>query len=297
MTSNQITLVTVTYNAADVWEPFFRSLEAQVGCDWHLVVVDNQSRDGTAAMLEALASHPRVTLVMNDANLGVAAANNQGISAGLENGSARIVLINNDTEFAPDLLARLDRALEEERADAVSPVIPFFDAPDRIWYAGGGFSRWRGVMNDHDHDGAPVSVAGDTPFAVDYAPTCCVMFRREVFEKIGLMDERYFVYWDDADFLWRMKTAGMKLIVDPRVRLLHKVSISTGGKLSDFSIRYNFRNQVYFARKHHGLAWAAYSAAAAAAKGAGRVVLSGDSLRHLRLRLAALREGFSMPQG
>lgn len=296
MTAPKITLVTVTYNAADVWTPFMASLEAQVDADWHLVVIDNQSRDGTIALLEELRGHPRVTLVLNDGNLGVAAANNQGIRIGLENGADRIVLINNDTEFDPGLLAGMERALGDQHADAVSPVIPFFDAPDRIWYAGGAFSRWMGVMNYHEHEGKPVAVVGDRPFVTDYAPTCCVMFRRDVFERIGLMDERYFVYWDDADFLWRMKQAGIKLVVDPRVQLLHKVSISTGGKLSDFSIRYNFRNQVYYARKHHGPLWAAYSALAAAAKGAGRVVLSGDKPRHLGLRLAALRKGFAMRQ-
>ena len=289
-----ITLVTVTYNGADVWEPFFRSLKAQQGVDWRLVVVDNQSRDGTVEMLRRLEGNPRVTLVLNDANAGVAAANNQGIRLGLANGSSRIVLINNDVEFGPDLLRQLDAALLEQDADAVSPLIPFFDAPERIWYAGGYFLRWRGVMNVHEHEGEPLATVGTAPFQTDYAPTCCVMFDRSVFERVGLMDERYFVYWDDTDFLWRMKLAGVKLIVDPRVQLLHKVSISTGGKLSDFSMRYNFRNQVFYVRKFHGSAWALYSAAAAMTAGAGRILLRGDTPRHLRLRFRALREGFSM---
>lgn len=293
MSMPDITLVTVTYNAADVWAPFMESMQAQQGADWHLVVVDNQSRDGTVELLRAI-DDPRVTVIFNDGNLGVAAANNQGIHFALDHGARRIVLINNDTEFGPDLIARLDAEQARSGADAISPLIPFFTAPDRIWFGGGSFVRARGIMNTHDNEGEPLGVVGYKPFVTDYAPTCCVMFDRSVFDRIGVMDERYFVYWDDTDFMWRMKQAGMKLVVDPSSILLHKVSVSTGGKLSDFTIRYVFRNQIYYTRKFHGLAWAIYSAAMAMLSGTVRVVLRGDTLRHLRLRAKAIREGFAM---
>lgn len=290
-----ITLVTVTYNPGSVWAPFLACLRAQQGVDWHLVVIDNASRDGTRETLAGL-NDPRITVIQNDDNVGVAAANNQGIRLALEQGAEQVVLINNDTEFGPDMLARLQAGLEGSGADAISPIIPFFDQPGLIWYGGGSFVRWKGIENTHDHDREPLAVVGDRPFVTDYAPTCCVMFRSDVFDRIGLMDERYFVYWDDTDFMWRMKQAGMKLILDPSIVLLHKVSSSTGGRLSDFTIRYQFRNQMLFVRKFHGAFWTAYTAFCAAAMGVVFLFTKGDSLHHLARRIAALREGLSLPR-
>ena len=290
-----IVSVTVTYNGAAVLEPFLACCKAQVGVEHMLIIVDNASTDGTGAMLDAI-DDPNILVIRNDRNVGVAAANNQGIEEGLRRGARRIILINNDTEFEPDLLARLDRSLRDNHASAISPLIPYFDQRDQIWFGGGHFSRARGVRMVHDHEKEPLTVVGDAPFPIDYAPTCCVMFDATVFGKIGLMDERYFVYWDDVDFMWRMKRAGLRLILDPTIRLLHKVSISTGGRLSDFSIKYNFRNQIFYTRKFHGFLWSVYTAIMAILSGAVLLVAKGDRPRHLYLRAKALREGFAMPR-
>lgn len=291
----KIALVTVTYDSAGVWEPFMASVAAQTDVDWRLIVIDNLSRDGTRELLSRI-DHPRVTVVLNDANVGVAAANNQGIAMALESGAERVVLINNDTEFGPDLLARLDRRMAETGADVISPLIPYHGRPDRIWYGGGSFVWLFGIMNRHDHADAPLSVVGTAPFRTDYAPTCCTMIDRHVFERIGLMDERYFVYWDDTDFMWRMKRAGLRLVVDPGAILLHKVSASTGGALSDFTIRYYFRNQMFFTRKFHGWVGTLYTALTSVAVGAARLVLKGERPRHFYLRVRALAEGLAMPR-
>jgi len=289
-----IALVTVTYNAASVWDDFQASLFAQTDADWRLYIIDNASADGTCTRLAAIVD-PRVTVVLNDANLGVATANNQGIRLALAGGARRIMLINNDTLFDPDMLGRLDAELTASGADAISPLIPYYDHPDIVWYGGGHFSRYKGVRSAHDHLDQPIQLVGDAPFQTDYAPTCCIMFDPRVFERVGLMDERYFVYWDDTDYLWRMKRAGMKLIVDPRVKLFHKVSISTGGRLSDFSIRYHYRNQIFFARKFHGAFWPAYTALLEFGAGMLAVLRSGETPRHLLLRMKALGEGLTMP--
>jgi GT2 family glycosyltransferase len=260
-----------------------------------LIIVDNASTDGTGAMLDAI-DDSNILIIRNNRNVGVAAANNQGIEEGMRRGATRIVVSNNDTEFEPDLLARLDQSLCDNDASAVSPLIPYYDHPDQIWFGGGHFSRRRGVRVVHDHERAPLTAVGDVPFFIDYAPTCCVMFDAAAFERIGLMDERYFVYWDDVDFMWRMKQAGLRLILDPTIRLLHKVSISTGGRLSDFSIKYNFRNQIFYTRKFHGMLWSSYTAFMAMLSGAALLVIKGDRPRHLYLRAKALRQGFAMPR-
>ena len=287
--------VTVTYNGAAVLAPFLEDYKAQIGVEHMLVIVDNASTDGTGALLDAI-DDASIVIIRNDCNVGVAAANNQGIEEALRRGARRIVLINNDTEFEPDLLARLDQSLHDNRASAISPLIPFYDHPDQIWFGGGRFSKKRGVSMVHDRFKKHLAVVGKIPFPIDYAPTCCVMFDAAVFAKIGMMDERYFVYWDDVDFMWRMKRAGLKLVLDPTIRVLHKVSISTGGRLSSFSIKYNFRNQIFYTRKFHGILWSGYTAFMVMLSGAFLLVAKGDRPRHLYLRAKALSEGFAMPR-
>lgn len=288
-----IVSVTVTYNSAAVLEPFLASYRAQTGVEHMLIIIDNASTDGTRALLDVI-DDPNILVIHNDRNLGVAAANNQGIEEGLKCNAERIVLINNDTVFEPNLLACLDQSLRNSGASAVSPLIPFYDYPDKIWFGGGHFSKRRGVRSVHDNEKRPLSVVGTSPFLIDYAPTCCVMFDASVFAEIGMMDERYFVYWDDVDFMWRMKQFGLKIILDPSVHLLHKVSISTGGRLSDFSIKYSFRNQIFYTYKFHGLLWSAYTAIMAMIAGVFRLATQEDRPRHLYLRAKALLEGFAM---
>jgi GT2 family glycosyltransferase len=289
-----VVAVTVTFNAGDDWEPFLACVTAQRGIDWHLLVIDNFSYDETCDRLRTIADS-RITVILNDANLGVAAANNQGIAVALERGADHILILNNDTEFADDLFAGLAGSLDANAADAVSPLIPYYDRPDAVWFGGGRFTRALGILNVHDHDGAPLSAVPAKPFAIDYAPTCCLHVRREVFERIGTMDEEYFVYWDDTDFCWRMHTAGLRIVLDPGLRLLHKVSRSTGGNLSDFTIRYAQRNQMMFVRKHFGAFWLVYTALASVALGGYFWMVGRTNLRMFGLRLKALREGLTMP--
>lgn len=290
----RIALVTVTYNGETVWPEFYASMAAQQGVDWQLIVVDNASKDGTIAMVEAAAAvDTRVTLLANSTNVGVAAGNNQGTRLALDKGYEMIALINNDTAFDPDMLHQLATTLEREEAGAVSALIPFYDRPDLCWYGGGHFSASRGMLSLHDGMGKPLTHPGHS-FQTDYAPTCCVLFKADVFRKLGLMDEAYFVYWDDVDFLWRMKKAGVDILVDPGAVMLHKVSVSTGGRSSDFSIRYGHRNQIYFARKHFGRLYAGYVSAFTTAAGLARMAVAGDSWHQFRVRLAAVAEGWRM---
>jgi GT2 family glycosyltransferase len=290
----RIALVTVTFNGDTVWPEFHASLVAQQGVDWHLIVVDNASRDGTVSMVKAAAADdPRVTLLANADNIGVAGGNNQGTRLALDMGYERIALINNDTAFGPDMLARLAQTLDREDAGAVSALIPYYDRPDLCWYAGGHYSRLRGMLSLHNGQGRPLPTPRQ-PFQTDYAPTCCVLFKADVFRTIGLMDEAYFVYWDDVDFLWRMKKSRVDILVDPGAVMLHKVSVSTGGRLSDFSIRFAHRNQIYFARKHFGIFYAGYVSGFTVIMGLARMLIAGDNWHQFRLRLAAVREGWRM---
>jgi GT2 family glycosyltransferase len=246
-------VVTVLYNSDDVLEGFFRSLERQLGgpFDLRLYVLDNSPSDSGCTLTRRLAERHGIDtrVVFNDANLGVAKGNNQGIALARADGCSHVLLSNNDIEFEGGVIEGLLRVLDQGAASAVTPKIHYFDGDRQIWFVGGSFSPW--TMQIHHHGIGQTDVGQfDQLSRIDYAPTCFMLLHADVFDAIGLMDEAYFVYYDDADYLWRMRRAGKVLQVVPRLLVRHKVSSSTGGDLSPFSVYYANRNRIYFLRKH-----------------------------------------------
>lgn len=246
-------LVTVLYNSADMLSGFFSSLDAQDRKDFALYAIDNASADDSVAAFRSLAASSAFPceLVENKTNAGVAAANNQGIAMALEAGCDYVALLNNDIEFPGDTLSRLHAAAERSGCDMVAPKVKYHDT-GKIWFAGGGFSAFKGI-SVHWHHAEDLAAYGLAQREIAYAPTCFVLVRRGVFEDVGLMDERYFVYFDDTDFMRRAKRAGKRILYLPEPLISHKASASTGGTMSDFSIRFLARNRILFLRKSY--AW------------------------------------------
>src|SRR5579859_64137 len=244
----RVGVVTVTYNSAGVIEPFLRCVMAQTYRDFILYVVDNASTDETLQRLGP--RDPRISVISNTANLGVAEGNNQGIRAALHSGCAYVLLVNNDTEFDKTLLEKLLAGIHDHGCDMATPKMVYFDEPTRIWAAGGVFLP--SLANRSEHIGLDQIDVGqfDLPCRVQYTPTCCLLVHRRVFDRIGLMDPAYFVYVDDSDFLFRADRAGCQLYYLPGAKLLHKVGRLTGGVQSPFAIRFSTRNKVYFIQKH-----------------------------------------------
>lgn len=247
-----IGVVTVTYNSAGVLPDFLRCMAEQTHRNLILFAVDNASKDDSVGILRAYTDE-RLRIIANPDNKGVAGGNNQGIRASLEAGCTSVLIINNDTEFGPTLIAQLLEALDAYQVDMTCPKMMYFDEPDRIWAAGGKFLPLSGYLSVCTGEGEIDHGQYDLARLVTDVPTCCVLIRNEVFEKIGLMDERYFVYLDDSDFMYRAMKARVKLMYIPEAKLLHKVGRSTGGEESPFTIHYATRNRIFFQLKHFGL--------------------------------------------
>jgi len=244
----KIGVVTVTFGSSEVIPGFFDSLEKQTYRNFVLIAVDNRSPDRTLEQLRAYRGSEKV-IIANETNLGVAAANNQGIRIALSAGCEYVLLLNNDVVFGPDLFQQLVDGMRQYGCDMTTPLIYYYDRPDVIWCAGGEFQWWAGLRVRHRGAEAVYSGKFKEPKVVNYAPTCCVLFRSEVFGIVGFMDEAYFVYVDDLDFLYRAWKKGLKMYYLPAAKLWHKVSSLTGAE-SPFSVRYNTRNRAYFCRKH-----------------------------------------------
>ena len=248
MSGTKIGIVTVTYNSGKVIEDFMSSLLVQTHENFIAYIIDNASVDDT---LSKVSRHndSRIVVIANPDNRGIASGNNQGIKQAILIGCDQILLINNDTVFEPQLIEKLIKSLVENQCDLVVPKIYYYDRPDLIWCAGGYFNPRRAYGGYHwgidevDHG------QWDTPQRIDYSPTCCMLIKRQVFDTAGYMDEKYFVYYDDTDFCFRVMQAGLKMFYIPNARLEHKVSSLTGSE-STFTLRYMARNRAYFIKKN-----------------------------------------------
>jgi GT2 family glycosyltransferase len=249
--SGTIGVVTVTYNSGSVLEPFLQSLVAQTYRNFILYAVDSGSIDNSIALLDAWKDE-RLRVIPNESNVGIAEGDNQGIRAALADGCDYILLLNNDVEFEPETFAILVAQLNALDCDLLAPKILYADRV-HIWSAGGTFKVLKGYLGSLKGEGERDCGQYETPVLIHFAPGCCILARNKVFERIGVMDVKYFVYHEDSDFLFRAWRAGLKMSYTPRARIFHKVSSLTGGSKSTFSIRYNARGHVYFMLKNLGV--------------------------------------------
>jgi len=244
-------LVTVLFNSTPFLADFIACLSAQTFTDFRLYAIDNASTDDSTLIANSLIQYDGLNglVFQNTENLGVATANNQGIRMALDEGCDYVILLNNDIVFGERTLEKVIERADLADADAIAPKVLYYDTR-RVWFGGGAFSRVKGV-NVHVGRGCGKISRYKQERLIGYAPTCFVLFKSSVFARIGLMDESYFVYFDDTDFMYRMAMTDIPLLYFPAVEILHKASSSTGGNESDFSLRYLSRNRVIFLRKFY----------------------------------------------
>lgn len=250
MIEPKIGLVTVLYNGIEVLEGFFESLSRQTYKNFILYVIDNSPNEVALDEAKQLASKFNVPseFIYNNANLGVAKGNNQGIELSLENNCEFILLLNNDIEFDKNTIRDMIEYAEKNSESIIVPKI-YYHGTNKLWMAGGHISKLK-ATSPHRGDKEEDIGQYDKIEYVGYAPTCFMLIHKEVFKTVGIMDEKYFVYYDDTDFVWRANKLGYKIVYFPKSTIGHKVSFSTGGGESNFSIYYLNRNRIFFIRKN-----------------------------------------------
>jgi len=191
-----------------------------------------------------------IVVIDNDKkNRGFAGGNNIGIKQGLKKGADYILLLNNDTIVEPGFLKKLVEVGEsDKKAGILGPIIYEYQS-DKIHFAGGKIN-WLYTKGIHIS-----TKRSDQPFQpssvneVDYITGACMLVKREVIEKIGLMPEEYFLYLEDVDWCLKARKAGYKCILVPSAKIWHKVSASA--KAGSFSyIYYHTRNGLLLAKKN-----------------------------------------------
>ena len=246
---SKIGFVTVLFNSEIVLDGFFESLSIQRNQDFVLYMIDNSHTVASEEYINNLINKYRlgnqIRHIINTVNEGVAKGNNQGIEYALKENCEFILIGNNDIVFTQINL--FDVIVEKCRVNKiVAPKVLYYNT-NKIWFAGGHIDKFR-ALAIHDNE-FNESLAEEERY-IEYDPTCFILFHKEVFENVGLMDEKYFVYWDDTDFIVRATKLGYKILYMPSHIIEHKVSVSTGGRSSHFSTYFYLRNRLYFIRKH-----------------------------------------------
>ena len=245
----RVTAVVLNWCGENVTRRCLRSLERSTYGPLRVLLVDNGSPDGSGDRLHA--EFPDLPYLQNGANLGYAGGNNRGIEWALGAGAEQVLVLNNDTVVEPEAVGHLVRALLSagDQVAAVGPKILRLDDPTRIWWAGGDFSRLRGLglhrrENALDTPGAPAE-----PEEVTFLTGCCFLTTAPVLRRVGGFAEDFFAYIEDVEWSLRLVRAGFRLLYEPRARILHEVP-PWGAPPTPFQIRQRDRNRRRLMRRH-----------------------------------------------
>lgn len=194
------------------------------------IVVDNGSTDDSTRAIRA--EFPHVTLIETGENLGFAEGNNVGIRRALAQGAEYLLLLNNDTVVDPNILTAFMELMEKNPNIGILGGKPYlYDARETLDHLGG---KWNPKTATFDLIGYR-EVEGrkrwDKSLALDYVCGCSIFIRRKIFETIGLLEPKFFLIWEEADFCYAARRAGFEVATCPEAKLWHKVSASfIGGK-------------------------------------------------------------------
>jgi hypothetical protein len=245
MTNVQLSIVTVNYNGLKDTCELIESLHKHLqSLTYEIVVVDNASRQSEADAL--LQRYPTLTVVKSLENLGFAGGNNLGIKAAH---GEYILLLNNDTYIKEDTFGYLLETLRTHTdAGAVSPLLLYAKDESTIQYAG--FTPLTAVTLRNKSIGNGEKEHGQytQPCPTAYAHGAALCFHRSLLDSAGYLPECYFLYYEELDWSMQIQRTGHTIWFDPRCKVYHKESQSTGIK-SPLQSYYMTRNRLLFTRR------------------------------------------------
>ncbi|MCM8709411.1 glycosyltransferase family 2 protein [Clostridium sp. SYSU_GA19001] len=244
---NKTIIILVNYNNFTDTIQCVNSLKKLTNKNYEIVIVDNGSQNNSVEEIKK--SLPNIKLIETGKNLGFAGANNVAIKYGLENNADFYLLLNNDTIVEPDFLDNMMEIFKNySKVGIVGSKIMYYGNKKLIWYAGGKVNWLKFRV---EHFGLKEIDKGqyDNESEVDFITGCNMLIKKEVLENIGLLEEDYFMYYEDVDFCIKAMMKGYKLIYTPKAVIYHKVSVASGGEDSAFAIKWNTRNKIIFMNK------------------------------------------------
>lgn len=242
----KIAAITVNWNKPEVTCACIDLLLNQKNVLPHIILVDNGSTDDSIEFFRDKFSEGAVELLELPHNVGFAGGYNAGIRAALDSLAEYILIINNDVEPSPDLIQLLLQAMDES-VGVAAPAIYYYEKPTEIWSTGGDIHQL--LLAPLDAHNRKANIASH-PIQRTFLSGCVMLFKREVFDRVGCFDEQFFMYYEDLDLCLRINSAGIKMIVMPNAVAYHKVSLSSDGANTPFERYHSARSSGLYYRKH-----------------------------------------------
>jgi len=240
-----VSIVSVNYDQPEVTCEMLASLRKVTYPNFETLIVDNGSPTTNPHCIKE--KHPEAHLIISEENLGFAGGNNIALKQAKGD---YVLLLNNDTEVKPDFLDSLVKLMESDKSIGISSAkIKYYYEDNIIQYAG--TSPINPITSRGRHYGNKEKDIGQFDKAIEtyYPHGACMIIRKSVLDKLGLLYDGYFLYYEEYDFAERVRQAGYKIYFQPNSEILHKESISTG-KNSPLKTYYMNRNRLLFLRRN-----------------------------------------------
>jgi len=240
-------IVVVNYNSAAFVDEFCATLRDVEYAGYSLIVVDSGSTDGSMDTIEG--AFPQAASIRCGDNVGFAAGANIGVRVCLDRGYDYALFLNNDVALTPGFLTALVRSADE-RTLVVPKILYYYDHRLISTHAGG--FDWRLGVFRGTYAGRPDGPATQhRREGLATASFCCALVPSGAFRDAGMLDERFFMYYEETDFIRRAQAHGYRLTYEPAAVVYHRESGSSGGGwMTPFKQYYATRNRLYLVRKH-----------------------------------------------
>ena len=252
-----VSIILLTYNERRQSIACLHSLDALTYPNYHILVVDNASQDGSWDVIEDYRNkHPKspISHLRLKENYGYAGGNNRGIREALKRGAEYVLLLNPDTLVEKDFLENLVNVAERYSRKG---LLGFFGSRiylklktknlKHIVYSNGGYlhpTLTKATLKDYGKNANELHERKS--FATDYVTGTCLLISRRTIERVGLMREDYFLYYEDADWSLRASRMGVARIIVPSSVIYHEQGVSLK-QFPSHSLYYHTRNALYFA--------------------------------------------------
>ncbi|MGI8419337.1 MAG: glycosyltransferase family 2 protein [Candidatus Levyibacteriota bacterium] len=241
----KIYIIILHYGQINLTKKCIMSLIKRESSYAKIVIVNNNSQSSSKSDFS-----PKNTIVINNnKNLGFAGGVNIGIKYAMEQNADYVCILNNDTLIKEPFLKSLVLLLDSNKSiGIIGPAISFLREGKTVFDIGGKINGYFGRTSHEEVS----SISGLSLQEVSYVTGAAMIVRKEVFQKIGLFDLQFFLYYEDVDLCLRAKEKGFRIVVAPHVIISHSLS-KTVGKNSTFAIYHQTRSAVLFGRKYmHG---------------------------------------------
>ena len=258
MKEPKIAIIIINWNTYQLTYNCLKSLELCTYKNKTIFFVDNGSNDGSGDKIAL--EFPEINCINNQKNEGFTGANNKALKVILKQNFDYVLLLNNDTEVKPDFLSLMQTSMDSDNnLAATQPLILDFPNKNTIWNAGGSFNTFFGLSKTR-YKGMMYKPNLKIDTLTEWISGCCILVKIAVVKEVGLLDNRFFAYFEDVDWSIRMTNLGYKLGVVPKSIIYHHSSGSTKrnnttneGNLSPYAHYLNVRNHIYLIKKHNFL--------------------------------------------